>query len=179
MRWVGKGVETPLYLCISVCEALKLNMLCGTDTVKKIRENDFWFPPFFLLYVLPSFHPHSLPLLPHCWLFLYQPVVSFVLSTSLSAHLIVCCAAPPFLENLSLLMIQLPHRNNTSALLTLFILPLSLYTGLLSQIGPEDLSENSFWTKAKEDKYESNELFAKLTLTFSSQTKSECLWGFF
>uniref|UniRef100_A0A3Q3F850 Diaphanous related formin 1 n=1 Tax=Labrus bergylta TaxID=56723 RepID=A0A3Q3F850_9LABR len=42
------------------------------------------------------------------------------------------------------------------------------------RIGPEDLSENSFWTKAKEDKFESNELFAKLTLTFSSQTKSEC-----
>lgn len=44
-----------------------------------------------------------------------------------------------------------------------------------SQIGPEDLSESSFWTKAKEDQFESNELFAKLTLTFSSQTKSKCL----
>ncbi|KAM7000003.1 protein diaphanous homolog 1 [Tautogolabrus adspersus] len=42
------------------------------------------------------------------------------------------------------------------------------------KIGPEDLSENSFWTKAKEDKFENNELFAKLTLAFSSQTKSEC-----
>ncbi|XP_060904056.1 protein diaphanous homolog 1-like isoform X2 [Labrus mixtus] len=41
------------------------------------------------------------------------------------------------------------------------------------KIGPEDLSENSFWTKAKEDKFENNELFAKLTLAFSSQTKSE------
>ncbi|XP_045886242.1 protein diaphanous homolog 1-like [Micropterus dolomieu] len=41
-----------------------------------------------------------------------------------------------------------------------------------SKIGPEDLSENSFWTKAKEDKYENNELFAKLTLAFSSQTKT-------
>ncbi|XP_062281095.1 LOW QUALITY PROTEIN: protein diaphanous homolog 1-like [Scomber scombrus] len=41
-----------------------------------------------------------------------------------------------------------------------------------SKIGPEDLSEKSFWTKAKEDKYENNELFAKLTLTFSSQTKT-------
>ncbi|KAG7230325.1 hypothetical protein INR49_024429, partial [Caranx melampygus] len=39
-------------------------------------------------------------------------------------------------------------------------------------IGPEDLSENSFWTKAKEDQFENNELFAKLTLTFSSQTKN-------
>lgn len=41
-----------------------------------------------------------------------------------------------------------------------------------SKIGPEDLSENSFWTKAKEDQFENNELFAKLTLTFSSQTKT-------
>ncbi|KAL7394643.1 hypothetical protein ABVT39_001113 [Epinephelus coioides] len=44
-----------------------------------------------------------------------------------------------------------------------------------SKIGPEDLSEKSFWTKAKEEKFENNELFAKLTLTFSSQTKSECV----
>uniref|UniRef100_A0AAX7UHL8 Diaphanous related formin 1 n=1 Tax=Astatotilapia calliptera TaxID=8154 RepID=A0AAX7UHL8_ASTCA len=43
-----------------------------------------------------------------------------------------------------------------------------------SKIGPEDLSENSFWIKAKEDQFENNELFAKLTLTFSSQTKSKC-----
>ncbi|KAJ8282936.1 hypothetical protein COCON_G00054550 [Conger conger] len=43
-----------------------------------------------------------------------------------------------------------------------------------SKIGPEDLSENSFWVSTKEDRYESNELFAKLTLAFSSQTKSEC-----
>uniref|UniRef100_A0A8C9XF32 Diaphanous related formin 1 n=1 Tax=Sander lucioperca TaxID=283035 RepID=A0A8C9XF32_SANLU len=43
-----------------------------------------------------------------------------------------------------------------------------------SKIGPEDLSEKSFWTKAKEGKFENNELFAKLTLAFSSQTKSEC-----
>ncbi|XP_042349054.1 LOW QUALITY PROTEIN: protein diaphanous homolog 1-like [Plectropomus leopardus] len=41
-----------------------------------------------------------------------------------------------------------------------------------SKIGPEDLSEKSFWTKAKEEKFENNELFAKLTLTFSSQTKT-------
>ncbi|XP_072288452.1 protein diaphanous homolog 1 [Eucyclogobius newberryi] len=40
------------------------------------------------------------------------------------------------------------------------------------KIGPEDLSESSFWTKAKEDQFENNELFAKLTLTFSSQTKT-------
>uniref|UniRef100_A0A7N8XX72 Diaphanous related formin 1 n=1 Tax=Mastacembelus armatus TaxID=205130 RepID=A0A7N8XX72_9TELE len=42
-----------------------------------------------------------------------------------------------------------------------------------SKIGPEDLSENSFWTKAKEEQFENNELFARLTLAFSSQTKSE------
>ncbi|KAF1384738.1 hypothetical protein PFLUV_G00123280 [Perca fluviatilis] len=42
-----------------------------------------------------------------------------------------------------------------------------------SKIGPEDLSEKSFWTKAKEEKFENNELFAKLTLAFSSQTKTK------
>ncbi|XP_028315683.1 protein diaphanous homolog 1 isoform X2 [Gouania willdenowi] len=41
-----------------------------------------------------------------------------------------------------------------------------------SKIGPEDLSESSFWTMAKEDQFENNELFAKLTLAFSSQTRS-------
>ncbi|XP_036826236.1 protein diaphanous homolog 1 isoform X3 [Oncorhynchus mykiss] len=43
---------------------------------------------------------------------------------------------------------------------------------LNEEIGYEDLSENSFWTKTKEDRYENNELFAKLTLAFSSQTKT-------
>ncbi|MGH0116363.1 UNVERIFIED_CONTAM: hypothetical protein FKN15_035667 [Acipenser sinensis] len=38
-------------------------------------------------------------------------------------------------------------------------------------IAPEELSETSFWTKVKEDKFENNELFAKLTLAFSAQTK--------
>uniref|UniRef100_A0A8C9TFJ2 Diaphanous related formin 1 n=1 Tax=Scleropages formosus TaxID=113540 RepID=A0A8C9TFJ2_SCLFO len=42
-----------------------------------------------------------------------------------------------------------------------------------TKIGPEDLSEDSFWIKAKEEHFENNELFAKLTLTFSSQTKSK------
>ncbi|XP_029297184.1 protein diaphanous homolog 1 isoform X2 [Cottoperca gobio] len=41
-----------------------------------------------------------------------------------------------------------------------------------SKIGSEDLSEKSFWIKAKEGKFENNELFAKLTLAFSSQTKT-------
>ncbi|XP_075902918.1 protein diaphanous homolog 1 isoform X2 [Nelusetta ayraudi] len=42
-----------------------------------------------------------------------------------------------------------------------------------SKISPEDLSENSLWTKAQEERFELEELFAKLTMTFSSQTKSE------
>ncbi|KAK9518085.1 hypothetical protein VZT92_023406 [Zoarces viviparus] len=42
-----------------------------------------------------------------------------------------------------------------------------------SKIGPEDLSENSFWTSVKEEQFENNELFAKLTLAFSSQTKTK------
>ncbi|KAF3693902.1 Protein diaphanous -like protein 1 Diaphanous-related formin-1 [Channa argus] len=41
-----------------------------------------------------------------------------------------------------------------------------------SKIGPEDLLESSFWVQAKEDRFENNELFAKLTLAFSSQTKT-------
>lgn len=41
-----------------------------------------------------------------------------------------------------------------------------------SKIGPEDMTENSFWIKAQEESYENNELFAKLTLAFSSQTKT-------
>ncbi|KAJ8015354.1 hypothetical protein DPEC_G00025260 [Dallia pectoralis] len=42
-----------------------------------------------------------------------------------------------------------------------------------SKIGYEDLSEKSFWTTAKEDRYGNNELFAKLTMAFSAQSKSE------
>ncbi|XP_026095468.1 protein diaphanous homolog 1-like isoform X2 [Carassius auratus] len=42
-----------------------------------------------------------------------------------------------------------------------------------SKIAAEDLSEKSFWVKAKEDRFENKELFAKLTLTFSTQTKSK------
>uniref|UniRef100_A0A672SBM1 Diaphanous related formin 1 n=1 Tax=Sinocyclocheilus grahami TaxID=75366 RepID=A0A672SBM1_SINGR len=37
----------------------------------------------------------------------------------------------------------------------------------------KDLSEGSFWLKAKEERFENKELFAKLTLTFSTQTKSK------
>ncbi|KAM4675787.1 protein diaphanous homolog 1 [Discoglossus pictus] len=42
-----------------------------------------------------------------------------------------------------------------------------------SKITPKELSEKSFWTQAKEDRFERDELFAKITLTFSSQTKCE------
>ncbi|XP_073477055.1 protein diaphanous homolog 1-like isoform X2 [Aquarana catesbeiana] len=38
-----------------------------------------------------------------------------------------------------------------------------------SKITPKELSEKSFWTQAKEDRFEKDELFAKITLTFSSQ----------
>nr|XP_013802347.1 PREDICTED: protein diaphanous homolog 1 [Apteryx mantelli mantelli] len=41
-----------------------------------------------------------------------------------------------------------------------------------SKIMAEELSQDCFWTKAKEDRFENDELFAKLTLTFSAQTKS-------
>ncbi|XP_006891194.1 PREDICTED: protein diaphanous homolog 1 isoform X1 [Elephantulus edwardii] len=41
-----------------------------------------------------------------------------------------------------------------------------------SKFVAEDLSKECFWTKVKEDRFENNELFAKLTLTFSAQTKT-------
>ncbi|XP_007519043.1 protein diaphanous homolog 1 isoform X2 [Erinaceus europaeus] len=41
-----------------------------------------------------------------------------------------------------------------------------------SKFVAEDLSQNCFWTKVKEDRFENNELFAKLTHTFSAQTKT-------
>ncbi|XP_043982276.1 protein diaphanous homolog 1 isoform X2 [Gambusia affinis] len=40
-----------------------------------------------------------------------------------------------------------------------------------SKIGADDLSEHSFWVKSNEEQFQSSELFAKLTLAFSSQTK--------
>uniref|UniRef100_F1RMT5 Diaphanous related formin 1 n=1 Tax=Sus scrofa TaxID=9823 RepID=F1RMT5_PIG len=42
-----------------------------------------------------------------------------------------------------------------------------------SKFVAEDLSQDCFWTKVKEDRFENNDLFAKLTLTFSAQTKSD------
>ncbi|XP_045407014.1 protein diaphanous homolog 1 isoform X3 [Lemur catta] len=41
-----------------------------------------------------------------------------------------------------------------------------------SKFVAEDLSQDCFWTKVKEDRFENNELFAKLTHTFSAQTKT-------
>ncbi|XP_018426021.1 PREDICTED: protein diaphanous homolog 1 [Nanorana parkeri] len=41
-----------------------------------------------------------------------------------------------------------------------------------AKITPTELSEKAFWTRAKEDRFEKDELFAKITLTFSSQTKT-------
>ncbi|KAM9130035.1 protein diaphanous homolog 1 [Pangshura tecta] len=43
-----------------------------------------------------------------------------------------------------------------------------------SKIVAEELSQDCFWTKVKEDRFENDELFAKLTLTFSAQTKCKC-----
>ncbi|XP_036169775.1 protein diaphanous homolog 1 isoform X3 [Myotis myotis] len=43
---------------------------------------------------------------------------------------------------------------------------------LTGQFVAEDLSQNCFWTKVKEDRFENNELFAKLTSAFSAQTKT-------
>ncbi|XP_075715471.1 protein diaphanous homolog 1 [Rhinoderma darwinii] len=42
-----------------------------------------------------------------------------------------------------------------------------------SKITPRELSEKSFWTQTKEDRFEKDELFAKITLTFSAQIKSQ------
>ncbi|XP_074739227.1 protein diaphanous homolog 2 isoform X2 [Strix uralensis] len=42
-----------------------------------------------------------------------------------------------------------------------------------SKIEPQEIAENSFWVKAKEDKFEDPELFAKLALTFGTQMKAK------
>ncbi|KAI5931126.1 Protein diaphanous1 [Manis javanica] len=42
-----------------------------------------------------------------------------------------------------------------------------------SKFAAQDLSQNCFWTKVKEDRFENNELFAKLTQTFSAQTTTK------
>ncbi|XP_043830014.1 protein diaphanous homolog 2 isoform X2 [Dromiciops gliroides] len=40
-----------------------------------------------------------------------------------------------------------------------------------SKIEPQEISENCFWLKVKEDKFENPDLFAKLALTFATQMK--------
>nr|XP_020819057.1 protein diaphanous homolog 2 isoform X2 [Phascolarctos cinereus] len=40
-----------------------------------------------------------------------------------------------------------------------------------SKIEPQEISENCFWLKVKEDKFENPDLFAKLALTFATQLK--------
>ncbi|KAM5214044.1 protein diaphanous homolog 1 [Hipposideros larvatus] len=42
-----------------------------------------------------------------------------------------------------------------------------------SKFVAEDLSQDCFWTKVKEDRFENSELFAKLTHAFSAQTKTK------
>ncbi|MEJ1280140.1 diaphanous related formin 1 [Cricetulus griseus] len=49
---------------------------------------------------------------------------------------------------------------------------------LTGEFMAEDLSQDCFWTKVKEDRFENNELFAKLTLAFSAQTKTIFLGSF-
>ncbi|XP_038630931.1 protein diaphanous homolog 2 isoform X4 [Scyliorhinus canicula] len=39
------------------------------------------------------------------------------------------------------------------------------------EIGPQEMTETCFWIKAKEEKFESPDLFAKLMLSFATQTK--------
>ncbi|XP_067903803.1 protein diaphanous homolog 2 isoform X4 [Heterodontus francisci] len=40
-----------------------------------------------------------------------------------------------------------------------------------SKIGPQEMTDTCFWIKAKEEKFESPDLFAKLVLSFATQTK--------
>lgn len=41
------------------------------------------------------------------------------------------------------------------------------------QIVPQEMAENCFWIKAKEDKFEHPDLLAQLSLSFSSKTKGK------
>lgn len=65
------------------------------------------------------------------------------------------------------------HLNQFSRMESTELSLVTLNTCLYPQFVAEDLSQDCFWTKVKEDRFENNELFAKLTLTFSAQTKSE------
>lgn len=41
------------------------------------------------------------------------------------------------------------------------------------QIVPQEMAENCFWIKVKEEKFENPDLFAQLSLSFSSQSKGK------
>lgn len=41
------------------------------------------------------------------------------------------------------------------------------------QIVPQEMAENCFWIKVKEEKFENPDLFAQLSLCFSSQSKGK------
>lgn len=41
------------------------------------------------------------------------------------------------------------------------------------QIVPQEMAENCFWIKVKEEKLENPDLFAQLSLSFSSQSKGK------
>lgn len=41
------------------------------------------------------------------------------------------------------------------------------------QIVPQEMPENCFWIKVKEEKFESPDLFAQLSLTFSAHSKGK------
>uniref|UniRef100_A0A4W5MFR7 Diaphanous-related formin 2 n=1 Tax=Hucho hucho TaxID=62062 RepID=A0A4W5MFR7_9TELE len=44
---------------------------------------------------------------------------------------------------------------------------------VLLQIVPQEMAENCFWIKVKEEKFENQDLFAQLSLSFSSRTKGK------
>lgn len=47
------------------------------------------------------------------------------------------------------------------------------------QIVPQEMAENCFWIKVKEEKFENPDLFAQLSLCFSSQSKGKEVSSFF
>lgn len=44
---------------------------------------------------------------------------------------------------------------------------------LVFQIVPQEMAENCFWIKVKEEKFENLDLFAQLSLTFSSKSRGK------
>lgn len=76
-----KTVETPVCLCISACEALKLSMLCGRDSVRRLEKITTCFLLSLFSLCLPSFlHPRPLPLLSYCCLFLFTALLFLLFS---------------------------------------------------------------------------------------------------